>query len=357
MATETLSPAAPAELYWNPETDEMLTCIGVRSETHDVKSFTFASPEGKQFRFEAGQYFSFEPGIDNEADSRCYSISSSPCRPNAITVTVKRVAGGKVSNWLHDTLKAGMTIRAQGPLGRFTRPKAAKYLLISGGSGITPVMSMLRDMNDRHEDADVVFLHAGRTPLDLVFRDELAVLARSGSGLRLHFLPEATTGEPGWAGLTGRISRDYLALAVPDMSERTILCCGPAPFMKAVREIAVACGVPEGRYIEESFEASETPADATESAVPAARTFRVEFRKQGKTIEVPEGQAILAAAKRAGVKMASSCATGLCGTCKSKLISGTVDMKHEGGIRQREIDQGLFLPCCSKPLGDLVIDR
>lgn len=359
MATETLNPETPAggAGFWNPETDETLVCVDVRSETHDVKSFTFASPEGKHFLFEAGQYFSFELGLDGEADNRCYSISSSPARRNAITVTVKRVAGGKVSNWLHDNLKPGMTVKGQGPLGRFVRPKAEKYLLVSGGSGITPVMSMARDMHDRFEEADVVFLHAARSPDDLIFRHDLTGLARNMKALRLHLLPETTAGEPGWPGLTGRISRDYLALAVPDLAERVVLCCGPAPFMKAVRDLCAALGVPEARYLEESFEAADLLPDDAQPAEVAAKTYKVEFRKQGKTIEVQSGQTVLSSAKRASVKLPSSCATGLCGTCKCKLLSGEVEMKHDGGIRQREIDAGFFLPCCSKPLSDLVIDR
>ena len=102
--------------YWDPEIDDELVCIDVHDETHDVKSFTFVSPERKQFEFSAGQYFKVELGLDNEDDGRCYSVSSSPLRKNAITVTVKRVPGGKVSNWLHDNLIPSSAVRASGPL-------------------------------------------------------------------------------------------------------------------------------------------------------------------------------------------------------------------------------------------------
>ncbi len=106
MATELLPAGGVVDAgLWNPETDDTLLCVDVHDETPDVKSFTFVSPERKSIAFRAGQYFMFEPGIDNEADGRCYSISSSPHRRNAITITVKRVAGGRVSNWLHDNLK------------------------------------------------------------------------------------------------------------------------------------------------------------------------------------------------------------------------------------------------------------
>lgn len=359
MATDTgvtSDPRAPG--FWDPETDNSLVCLDVHDETHDVKSFTLASPQGKTISFEAGQYFLFEPEIDDEENGRCYSISSSPLRQNAITVTVKRVAGGKVSNWLHDNLKPGMELRASGPLGKFIRPNTEKYLMLSGGSGITPVMAMVRELADKAEPVDVVFLHAGRSPLDLLFREELSVLARRMKGLRLIFLPEMLTGDLAWSGLSGRISTALLGLVVPDIAERAVLCCGPAPFMAAARKISVELGVPPERYLEESFDAvviDELPAPAEVQA--AAVTYKVQFAKQGKVLDVGADQTVLSCAKKMGVRLPSSCANGICGTCKSKLISGSVDMKHDGGIRQREIDAGFFLPCCSKPLSDLVIDR
>ena len=356
----TFSPAErlePAGL-WNRDTDEDLVCVDVHQETHDVRTFTFASPEGKHFAFEAGQYFLFDLDIDGEPESRCYSISSSPKRSNAFSVTVKRVAGGKISNWLHDNLTVNAKVKANGPLGHFTRPNARKYLFLSGGSGITPVMAMVRELADTCEPADVVFMHAARTPKDLVFRDELANLANRIKGLRLQFLPEVVSSEANWPSLTGRISPAYMKLAVPDLAERVVLCCGPAPFMAAARAISTELGVPPSNYIEESFDAAVIDdVDVPVIEEPATRTFQVEFSKQDRKIEVAEEQTVLSCAKKAGVKLPSSCSNGVCGTCKSKLISGSVEMNHNGGIRQREIDAGLFLPCCSKPLSDLVIDR
>lgn len=231
---------------WNPEEDDALVCLDVQQESHDVKTFTFASPDGKRFAFKAGQYFLFDLEHNGEAESRCYSISSSPYRTNAFSVTVKRVPGGKISNWLHDTLVPGASVKANGPLGNFIRPEASKpkLLLLSGGSGITPVMSILRELADSCEPADVVFMHAARTPQDLIFRDELACIARRLKGLRLHFLPETVAGEASWPGLTGRISADYVRLAVPDIAERMVMCCGPAPFMAAARSISAEPAFP-----------------------------------------------------------------------------------------------------------------
>ena len=356
----TLRPSSPAPAHWHAEEDDQLVCLDVYDETHDVKTYTFGSSDGKRFAFEAGQYFLFDVELDEGVERRCYSISSSPHRTATFTVTVKRVPGGRISGWLHDTLVPGTVLKAKGPLGHFVAPNTswAKLLLLSAGSGITPVMAMLRDLADRAEPVDVVFLHAARTPLDFVFRHELEGIARRLKGMRLHLLPENICGERSWPGLTGRISTDYIRLAVPDLAERTVMCCGPAPFMHAAREITAALGVAPDRYLEESFDArvieEPGPAPPEEAAI---RIYQVEFAKQAKTIAVSQEQTVLSCAKKSAVRIPSSCANGVCGTCKSKLVSGAVDMAHNGGIRQREIDAGFFLPCCSRPLSDLVIDR
>lgn len=345
------------------DTERELVCVDIRPETHDVRTFTFRAADGQPFAFSAGQYLRFAVNVAGEALSRCYSASSSPLRPGLISVTVKRVDGGVVSNWLHDHLAVGSRLAAVGPAGRFTLPEAAAdgpLLLVSGGSGITPVMSMLRGLADAHRYPDIVFLHAARTPADLVFRAELEYRARVTPNMRVVFLPERDDGS-GHIGVLGRISDALLQVAVPDLASRTVMCCGPEPFMNAVRQICSARGVPAGRYIEESF--GGAPVETAPAAEPATvgsdgtATFKVTFAKQGKTLDVRADQTVLSAARQGGIKLPTSCGNGVCGTCKSKLVSGKVDMKHEGGIRQREVDAGFFLPCCSKALSALVVDR
>lgn len=344
------------------DAEHTLVCVDVRQETHDVKTFTFRSAEGQPFAFAAGQFLRFAVEVQGEALSRCYSASSSPLRPSLISVTVKRVEGGVVSNWLHDHLTVGSQLNAVGPSGQFTVPDAAAngpLLLVSGGSGITPVMSILRSLADAHCYPDTVFLHAARTPTDLVFRDELTYRAKVTPNLRVVFLPERSENGDGYVGVHGRISDALLQVAVPDLAQRTVMCCGPAPFMNAVRQICTARGVTPARYIEESFGAAApeaTPAPPVASGGNTA-TFKVTFAKQGKTLDVRADQTVLSAARQGGLKLPTSCGNGVCGTCKSKLLSGRVDMKHAGGIRQREVDAGFFLPCCSKALSELVVDR
>ncbi|WP_434115886.1 2Fe-2S iron-sulfur cluster-binding protein [Paraburkholderia caffeinilytica] len=383
--------ALPAR--WNSDTDETLVCCQVRQETHDVKSFFFRAPSGRAFVFEPGQFITLELEIDGEAVNRCYTISSPPTRPHTISITVKRVPDGKVSNWLHDNLHAGTQVRVLGPAGEFTcaRHPARKFLFLSAGSGVTPLMSMSRAHHELGEDSDIVFVHSARTPDDIIFARELDLIASNQSNFRTAFVCERLGARTNWPGVTGFLSLPLLKLIAPDFLDREIFTCGPAPYMQAVRNLLDEGGFDRSHYHEESFsfetigevaaqlttahvadalqaptataesfaEAREQAAGFTPAQVPfeTDTTFKVSFAKSNREIECGSGQHVLDAAKKAGVRLPASCTQGMCGTCKVKLVSGEVAMKHAGGIRQREIDQGMVLLCCSKPLSDLVVDK
>ena len=349
---------APA---WNPEIDDTLVCVAVRDETHDVKTFTFAAEPERRFDFVPGQFMTFTFPVDGADVPRCYTIASPPTRPDRLSITVKHIPGGVVSPWLHRAMVPGVRVPVAGPLGDFCADlhPPGKYLFLSGGVGVTPLMSMARAWDDRAEGADVVFVHSARTPDDIVFRAEQAELSRHRQGFRAVALCETDAPHEIWPGHRGRLSLPLLRLLAPDLLERRVFCCGPAPYMAAVRAMLDEAGFPRDRYHEESFDfatlAQAEPDIAAEAAIPAA--FTVEFTKSGRTIEVGPASFVLQAAKDAGLRLPNSCTKGMCGTCKSKLLSGSVDMQHAGGIRQREIDAGMILICCSKPLSDLVIEK
>jgi glycine betaine catabolism B len=355
---------------WTSDVEETLQCCQVREETHDVKSFFFRSPQGRAFVFEPGQFITLELEIDGETVNRCYTISSSPTRPHTLSITVKRVPGGAVSNWLHDHLREGALVRVLGPSGDFTcaRHPAAKYLFLSAGSGITPLMSMSRTHHELSEDRDIVFVHSARTPGDIIFARELDLMAANQQRFRTSYVCERLGASTNWPGVTGFLSLPLLRLIAPDFMEREIFTCGPAPYMKAVRDMLDEAGFDRARYHEESF-SFETLADvsadtqglqqevAAESAGAQEQDFAVSFARSNREIRCTTGQSVLEAARAAGVRLPASCTQGMCGTCKVKLVSGQVQMQHNGGIRQREIDQGMVLLCCSKPLTDLVVDK
>ncbi len=358
----------PPPPTWDPDRDDELVCREVRVETHDVKSFVFSAAEPRLFQYKPGQFMLFDLEIGGERISRCYTLASSPTRPNLVSITVKRVPGGPVSNWLHDTVRPGKRLHAVGPLGEFTYAdhKASKYLFLSGGSGITPLMSMARAHDDLASEADIAFVHSARTPADIIFRDETALMERHRPSFRAIAVCEEDAPGESWDGFRGRLSLPMLRQIAPDLLEREVFTCGPGPYMAAVRAMLGEIGFDMARYHEESFDFAELarsepeiPAEiaALEEGTIEAGTFKVEFTRSKRSIECGADTTVLAAARAAGMRPPSSCTQGKCGACKCRLISGTVDMKHAGGIRPREIDQGMILICCSRPTSDLVVER
>lgn len=375
QALESLVPSLQAPVCWAEEDETVLVCTAVSDVTHDVKNFVF-EPEGDElFAFDAGQFLTLKLDIDGVPVNRCYTISSPPTRPHRIAITVKRVAGGKVSNWVHDNIVPGSKVPVLAPLGAFTltRKPAEKLLFLSAGSGITPLMSMLRTLYDLGSDADVLFLHSARTPSDIVFRSELAAIETLMPNLRVVHICEADYPSERWGGMRGRISPTMLRTVVPDLLERTTFTCGPAPYMDAVRRILGELDYDMAGYHEESF-SFDDPAlpgampppegvayeDIAVATPPAGddgvATYAVEFARTGRTVTCRADENVLDAALAAGVRLASSCSQGMCGTCKLPKLSGEVEMNHNGGIRPREVAAGKILACCSKPLTDLTLD-
>ncbi|EEG10006.1 hybrid-cluster NAD(P)-dependent oxidoreductase [Pseudogulbenkiania ferrooxidans] len=352
--------------YWQPGVDDTLECVAVHDETHDVRTFTFRAVPARRFAYLPGQFITLELEIDGQTVNRCYTLSSTPTRPDTVTITVKRVPGGQVSNWLHDNMKPGQLVSVLGPSGEFSYASAPvrSYLFLSAGSGITPLMSMSRALADLGPQLDIAFVHSARTPADLIFRHELVQIARMRPGFRQAAIVQSRHPEPEWHGLEGFLDLPALERLVPDFRQRAVYCCGPAPYMSAVRKLLTDAGYDMALYHEESFNFAELAASpVVEEAGCQAETagceggFEVRFAKLGDVITTAPGQTVLAAAQQQGLRLPSSCSQGVCGTCKTKLLEGKVDMKHGGGIRQREIDQGWILPCCSIPLTPLVLDR
>ena len=357
MTTTMFGPATVegAHLEWRDDLDDTLVCAQVADITHDVRSFVLRPAEPAAYRFQPGQHLTLTMQMDGQAVSRCYTIASSPWQPDELTITVKRVPGGLVSNWLHDHLRPGDPVVVDGPLGRFSTANhpAEKYLFLSAGSGITPLMSMLRTIHGVREPVDVVFVHHARTPADIIFRDELREIEAEHPGVRVVVVCEDDAEHERWTGPRGRVTLPMLLGAAPDLIDREVFTCGPAPYMQAVRGLLAQAGTNPDRCHEESFDLVTDAAPVTTSTGP---TYTVELRRSGRTVECDEDTTLLAAAARAGLSLPSSCQEGMCGTCKTTLLSGRVEMNHAGGIRPREIDMDKILLCCSTPRGNLALD-
>jgi len=363
-----LAPPNASFLYLNqrrPWSDqsELLELMNIIPETPDVKTFCFRTASNNWFNYAPGQFVTLELPINGQMVYRTYTISSSPSRPLYLSVTVKAHPDSFASRWMFDNLQLGMQVRAFGPVGEFHlyNYPADKYCFISAGSGITPMMSMTSYLFDRGGEMDVSFIHCARRPSDIVFKDGLERMAARMSGLQLAWIVEERDPHSVWAGYLGRINQLVLELTTSDYFEREIFCCGPEPFMQAVRDVLNAAGFDMDHYHEESFQTPVLDAEAAneqdyddvipDAAIPAA----ISFLSSGKSIAANQDMTILQASIDAGLNIPSACQFGVCGACKVKRVSGETHMVHNGGISDREINEGYILACCSRPISDVEI--
>jgi ferredoxin-NADP reductase len=363
--------------FLNPVTTQTWTngrhavrCVKVIQETWDVRTFCFMAEQPVLFFFKPGQFVTLELEIDGQQIMRSYTISSSPSIPYSISITVKRLPGGKVSNWLHDNLKAGDELVVHGPVGNFNIMDypAEKVLLLSGGVGITPLMSMVRWLFDTNSNVDLEFVHSARAPRDIIYHRELEHIFSRIPEFRLHIVCERS-GElnESWAGYRGYLAQAMLELMVPDFMNREIFCCGPTPYMSAVKRLLRDNDFDMSHYHEESFaatpiEVQEEVLEHVEQAEAEAEEFdvadmlSVEFSSSGKSVRIQPGETVHSAAAKLGLHIPKACGMGICGTCRVPLTSGQVEMDHNGGITDEDLADGFILSCCSKPLGDVVVD-
>lgn len=329
----------------------MLHCLAVRDDTADVKTFVFRTADGQPIAFSAGQAMTLVLPVDGERLMRTFSISSAP-GDETVEITVKAHPHGRATPWMHRTIVPGVTVEATGPRGGFVLGEdvPARIAFISAGSGATPLMAMLRSVKDA--DADTVWFHAARTPADILFAADLAVLQRRMPHLCVTVA--VSRPEPGWFGYRGRISRRMLSAAIPDLGRRDVFCCGPESFMNATKLIHAAEGGNPARFRIEHFHA---PMAAERPALPpelmnAAFTVTI---PGGRTFRATADETILEAATRQAVVIPCGCASGLCGTCRVRRLSGTVAMRHNGGLSPEEEAEDYILACSSRPLSDVAI--
>ncbi|WP_294608539.1 hybrid-cluster NAD(P)-dependent oxidoreductase [uncultured Roseovarius sp.] len=341
---------------------EPLLCCSVVPEASNTATFSFVAPSGAQFRYEPGQFLTLELPVPGGTVWKTYTISSSPSRPLTISVTVKAQAGSIGTRWMLDHLTPGMQIKATGPAGIFSLPRKEqkKYLFISAGSGITPSLAMTTYLFDRGTGVDVTFVHCAQRPQDIIARQRLEQMASRVPSIRLFFIVEEDDPYRVWTGLRGRLNQLMIGLIAGDYMEREVYCCGPEPFMDAVREMLIALGYDMDHYHQESFVAPvkrEEQLPEHDDIIPDEETSAtVAFSRSDVSAECKETDTVLAVARNAGIVIPSGCTFGVCGTCKVKKTAGDVHMVHNGGISEDDIEAGYILACCSKPIGSVEID-
>ena len=297
--------------------------------------------------------------------NRTYTISSSPSRPLSITITIKAQPDSIGTRWIIDNLRPGMQIKAIGPAGLFTTAehRASKYLFISAGSGITPMMSMTTELYDIGRSCDIVFVNCARRPSDIIFRERLEHIASRVEGIDIKWVVKERDPFKPWTGFQGRFNQLMLGLVAPDYLEREVFCCGPESFMQSVREALSVLGFDMDHYHQESFHAPDGPVeeelyDAAEddALLQEDAEASIHFDISGVTQTCSETESILNVARDAGIVIPSGCTFGVCGTCKIRKNAGEVQMVHSGGITDDEVEEGYILACCSYPKGEVSLD-
>jgi ferredoxin-NADP reductase len=344
-------------------------CVKVIHETWDVRTFCFMAQQPVMFFFKPGQFVTLEMEIEGKQVMRSYTISSSPSVPYSFSITVKRVPGGEVSNWLHDNLIVGSELAVHGPVGNFNciDYTSDRVLFLSGGVGITPVMSMARWLFDTNADVDITFIHSARSPRDVIYQRELDHMASRLDDFGLYLIVERMESGLPWQGYRGYLDESKLDMISPDFMEREIFCCGPAPYMKAVKNLLISRGFDMSHYHEESFGA--TPEDVVEDALEQAEVaqaeadavnqedlLRVDFSDSGKSIQIMTGETLHNAAAKLDLLIPKACGMGICGTCKVLVKSGETQMDHNGGITDDDVEAGYVLSCCTVPKSDVVVE-
>lgn len=327
-----------------------LTVVAIRPETHDTKTFVFRA-EAAALSYAAGQSMTLALPVGGEILVRTFSLASAPDGSGTIAMTIKAHASGRATRWLHDALAVGARLKARGPAGRFTidRRRGDRLALVSGGSGASPLMAMLRHLAATAPDSDVHWLHAARTPRDILFAREIADLQGRMPGLKATMV--VSRPEPGWFGFTGRLGRRLVSVALPDYGRREVFCCGPTGLMEEARLTHAAEGGARERFHREHFGAG-VPAPRPPGPAEAAG-YAVTLGSKQFTAE--PGETLLQAAVRQAIVIPCGCAAGLCGTCRVTLVSGAVDMAHEGGLSPDEEARGFILACSSRPRSAVTI--
>ncbi|MBZ4511996.1 ferredoxin reductase [Mycobacterium avium] len=314
--------------------------VDVRRETEDSATLVIKPGWGFNFDYQPGQYIGIGLLIDGRWRWRSYSLTSSPATSasaRTVTITVKAMPEGFLSSHLVAGVEPGTVVRLAAPQGNFVLPDPApaSILFLTAGSGITPVMSMLRTLVRRNQIGDIVHLHSAPTEADVMFRGELAALANEHPGYRLQLRETRTR---------GRLDLSLLDREVPDWRERQTWACGPEGMLNAAERVWSAAGIGEQLHLERF---------AVSKAAPAGAGGMVTFARSGRSIDADAATSLMDAGEAAGVQMPFGCRMGICQSCVVGLVEGHVrDLRtgaeHEPGTRVQT--------CVSAASGDCVLD-
>ncbi len=347
-----------------------LKVIRVVKETADASTIVFEKPLDGSFTYKPGQYLTLKLNVGSESLRRAYSLCSSPLTDSELAVTVKRVDQGRVSTYIHTQLKAGDVIEVFPPMGNFAlvpdASKARHIILLGGGSGITPLMSILKSVLAAEPNSRVSLIYGNRDEESIIFKRELEALTEAQPDrLRvIHILSHPSTT---WLGMQGLPLRHVILGIVQDLMNADALpksywLCGPSPMMDESAAALGFLGVAKDAIHREIFTAALPDPDmaAKNAAAEAKRgdyTITVRLDGKEKQILVKNTQTILEAVIGEGMDPPYACQMGVCCTCRAMRHSGKVEMEEDEGLSDAEMAEGYILTCQSHPLTpDVVIE-
>lgn len=317
----------------------------VHDETVDSRSLELVSAAADQLlpSYRAGQYLHIRVPCGDQLLWRCYSLSSTPGLDDCLRITVKRVPGGRVSNWLQDEQVVGTTLLAKPPMGAFVCPSTARdVLLLAAGSGITPVYSILRDRLENGRGR-VRLIYLNRSPDSTIFAEPLLTLEHRHAQrftLQNHYTRE-----------NGRAGSDELLRLLRQWAGEEVFICGGADFMDQASECLQELGAPLKRIHRERFTA---PSQSLPPAGEATHRIQVELNGQSVQMDGYEGEALLDSMERADLHPPTGCRSGLCGACRCRVESGEVRLRSNEVLSDAEIEQGWTLACQAEVRGKSV---
>ncbi|WIM10858.1 ferredoxin--NADP reductase [Enhydrobacter sp.] len=320
-------------------------------ETADARSFVLEVPSdlADRFKYRAGQFLTFRVPHDEGAFNRCYSLSSAPETEGHLKVTVKRVAGGKGSNWFNDALQEGGTLEVLPPAGRFVLADSGKPLLLfGGGSGITPMMSLIKSAL-KSGTRRVRLFYANRDRPSIIFAAELVALLGANAG-RLEVIHHVDAEQ----GLT---TAGEIVDALKGFEDADAYLCGPGPFMTLVESTLLGAGMPRERVRIERFEASgndAVPVEPQEEGDVIPSEITLHFENKVHKIPYKKGQTVLEAARAAGLNPLSSCEEGFCASCAAKRIKGKIVLAKNDIYTADDLANNWILTCQAHCFGQEV---
>lgn len=337
-------------------------------ETREAISIVFEHPADRKIEYKAGQFLTLIVPVQGKEVRRAYSLCSSPFVDSDLAVTVKRVEKGLMSNWLADNLKPGLSIKVMEPMGQFTtafnKTRKRHLIMFAGGSGITPMMSIIKSILNQEPESIVSLIYCNRDIDSIIFKDTLEEMQTKDEG-RLHVIHVLDEAPMNWQGYSGLLNHDMLTKLferIPEwgIEKSTYLMCGPEGMMKNVESLLAQRHIPQEKIFKESFVQGTIDKDnnkeaATENTELKERQVTIRYDGQEFKIIVPPNKAILETALDQGIDLPYSCQSGLCTACRGKAISGKVKLDEEEGLSQAERAEGYVLTCVGHPLTDDVV--